>query len=107
MVRVMSPYRIRKAVNADRDALIGFTLREAREAECLELDAEAVTRGIRAAFDEPPVAAYWVAETVNGEIVASTSVVTEWSNFHGGSTGGCKACSLRRSIAAPASWTCC
>jgi L-amino acid N-acyltransferase YncA len=82
--RVTSPYRIRKAANADLDALIAFTLAEAREAEHLELDAQAVTRGVSAAFAEPPAALYWVAETVNSQIVASTSVVTEWSNFHGG-----------------------
>ena len=27
---------------------------------------------------------YWVAETALAEVVASTSLVREWSNFHGG-----------------------
>jgi GNAT superfamily N-acetyltransferase len=27
---------------------------------------------------------YWVAEAPDGQIVASTSVATEWSDFHGG-----------------------
>ena len=49
----------------------------------MELDTEAAARGVRSAFDEPPAAAYWVAETSDGAIVASTYVVTEWSNFHG------------------------
>lgn len=79
----MSHYSIRQALSADSDTLIAFTLQEAREAEGLELDPEAVARGVRSAFEEPPAAAYWVAETSDGAIVASTSVVTEWSDFHG------------------------
>jgi GNAT superfamily N-acetyltransferase len=77
-------YTIRKAVRADLSALVAFTLQEAREAEHLALDTQAATLGVRCAFDEPSVAAYWVAEAQNGEIVASTSVVTEWSNYYGG-----------------------
>jgi ribosomal protein S18 acetylase RimI-like enzyme len=61
-----------------------FTLQEAREAEGAEKDAAAVERGVRAAFDDPPVATYWVAETPDGRVVASISVNTEWSDFHGG-----------------------
>lgn len=78
-----SRYRIRKAVSSDIDSLVAFTLQEAREAEERVLDIEAATRGVRCAFDDPPLATYWVAEAANGEIVASTSVGTEWSNFHG------------------------
>src|SRR4030095_16414499 len=42
-----------------------------------------VRRGVEAAFDEPPRALYWVVESSAGQLVASTSVVTEWSDFHG------------------------
>ena len=80
----MSAYDIRPATRADIDTLIEFTIREASEAEGAELDVAAARRGVHAAFDDPPRATYWVAETPRGQIVASTSVVTEWSDFHGG-----------------------
>ncbi|MGE0461879.1 MAG: N-acetyltransferase family protein [Vicinamibacterales bacterium] len=79
----MIPF-IRRAVLEDIEALVTLTLEEARDAEGLQLDAAAVRRGVEGAFQEPPRAAYWVAESADGHIVASTSIVTEWSNFHGG-----------------------
>jgi len=75
---------IRKAALADIEILVDFTLKEACEAEGLEADAENVRRGVQGAFENPPLAAYWVAESPDGRVVASTSVITEWSNFHGG-----------------------
>lgn len=79
-----NPYTIRHAVAADLDTLIAFTLAEAREAEGIELDMGEVRRGVRGAFADPPRARYWLAVDPDGHAVASTSVVTEWSNFHGG-----------------------
>jgi ribosomal protein S18 acetylase RimI-like enzyme len=79
----MPIYTIRRARVTDRDTLVDFTLNEAREAEGAHLDVTRVTRGVQAAFETPPQAQYWAVE-VNGQIVASTSVVTEWSNFNGG-----------------------
>jgi ribosomal protein S18 acetylase RimI-like enzyme len=77
-------YTIRRAVPDDVDTLIAFTLQEAQEAEGIELDAAAVRHGVRGAFDNPSRATCWIAEDAEGRVVASTSVVTEWSNFHGG-----------------------
>jgi GNAT superfamily N-acetyltransferase len=77
-------YSIREAASADIDTLIAFTLQEAQEAEGKEKELAAVKRGVRGAFEAPPLATYWVAEAPDGRVVASTSVVTEWSNFHGG-----------------------
>ena len=79
-----SHYAIRAATLADVDTIVAFTVREAHEAEGAELDATAVQRGVSGAFVDPPRAAYWVAEASGGEVVASTSIVTEWSDFHGG-----------------------
>jgi ribosomal protein S18 acetylase RimI-like enzyme len=79
-----SEYGIRKASRDDLEALIAFTLGEAREAEGVELDADDVTRGVRTGLEDPSVATYWVAETKDGEVVASTSVVTELSDWRGG-----------------------
>ncbi len=80
----MASYTIREAVSTDIETLVAFTVQEARDAEGLELDVPAVRRGVGGAFGDPPLAAYWVAETPDGHVVASTSVVTEWSNFRGG-----------------------
>ena len=81
----MAPdYTIREAERADRETLVAFTLRQAREAEGLELDPAGARRGVEGAFEEPPRATYWVAESEDGRVVASISVVTEWSDFHGG-----------------------
>jgi len=75
---------VRRAVPEDIDTIVALTIEEAREAEGLALDPVAVRRGVEGAFREPPRARYWVAEGPGGQIVASTSIVTEWSNFHGG-----------------------
>ena len=75
---------IRAATRADVDLLVAFTLREGHEAEGVQLDAAAVRRGVEAAFADPPRSRYWVAEESGGQVLASTSIVTEWSDFHGG-----------------------
>jgi ribosomal protein S18 acetylase RimI-like enzyme len=77
-------YTIRPATAADIDVLVGFTLAEARDAERRSLDIDGARRGVQGAFDAPGRARYWVAETGAGRLVASTSIVTEWSNFRGG-----------------------
>ena len=80
----MAPdYAIREAGRADIDTIVAFTLQEAREAEDKEPDLEAVSRGVGAGFEDVPLASYWVAEAADGRVVASTSVVREWSDFHG------------------------
>ena len=77
-------YAIRQATSDDIDVLVGFTLAEARDAERRTLDVEGARRGVRAAFDSPPRATYWVAHNPEGRVVGSFSVVPEWSNFLGG-----------------------
>jgi ribosomal protein S18 acetylase RimI-like enzyme len=79
-----SEFIIREGCPEDIDTIVDFTVQEARETEGAEKEVANVTRGVRAGFLDPPLAKYWVAESANGHIVASTSVVTEWSNFHGG-----------------------
>jgi ribosomal protein S18 acetylase RimI-like enzyme len=79
----MSDSSIRRATEGDIAVLVELTLREAAEAERLTLSVEDATRGVRAAFAAPPLSTYWVAVDRNGAVVASTSIVKEWSNFHG------------------------
>ena len=81
---VTTEYTIRPARRSDVETLIAFTLAEAREAEGAQLELQGATRGVEAAFDTPPAATYWVAEDPDGAVVASTSIVKEWSNFYGG-----------------------
>jgi ribosomal protein S18 acetylase RimI-like enzyme len=77
-------YTIRKARETDLETLIAFTLEEAWEAEGARIGVDAVRRGVETGLMDPKVAEYWVAEATGGEVIAAASVVTEWSNFHGG-----------------------
>jgi ribosomal protein S18 acetylase RimI-like enzyme len=77
-------YTIRPAIPADLEVLVDFTLREAHEAEGLNLSVESATRGVRAGFGPLSLSSYWIAQTASGSVVASTSIVKEWSNFRGG-----------------------
>ena len=75
-------YVIRRARDKDLDDLVSFTAAEAREAEGAEKDPSVVRRGVEAGLSNPAIAMYWVAESNQGEIVASASVVREWSDWH-------------------------
>ena len=77
-------YSIRPAAETDIDTLVDFTLREAAEAERVTLSVERATTGVRGGFATPALSTYWVAVDTTDSVVASTSVVKEWSNFHGG-----------------------
>ena len=77
-------YNITQAVPSDVETLVTFTREEAREAEGLIADPVAITRGIEATFADSPRSTYWIAEDETGAAVASTSVIKEWSDFHGG-----------------------
>jgi GNAT superfamily N-acetyltransferase len=83
LLLVAASYTIRDARAADIDRLVAFTVQEALEAEGLEADEAAVRRGVAGAFGDQPLATYWVAEC-DGQLIASVSVVKEWSNFRGG-----------------------
>ena len=77
-------YVVREATSADVSTLVAFTLQEAFEAEGVRKDPEGVRRGVEGAFEDPPQATYWVVEDLESRAVASTSIVTEWSDFNGG-----------------------
>jgi len=77
-------YSIRMADPADLDTIVCFTLAEAREAEAIDKDAAVVRRGVLAGLADPAVATYWVVQSSSAEVVASTSVVREWSDWNAG-----------------------
>ena len=79
-----APYAIRLAAESDVETLVDFTLREAAEAETVTLSLEEARTGVRGGFAATPLSTYWVAVAADGAIVGCTSVVKEWSNFHGG-----------------------
>jgi ribosomal protein S18 acetylase RimI-like enzyme len=75
-------YFVRRAQDKDLDSLVSFTVAEAREAEGAEKDPAIVRRGVEAGLSNPAIAKYWVVESDQGEVVARTSVVREWSDWH-------------------------
>jgi ribosomal protein S18 acetylase RimI-like enzyme len=75
---------MRLARPSDIDTIVAFTLEEAYEAEGTRNSPEGVRRGVEGGFRAPPASTYWVAENQDAKVVAHVSVVTEWSDFHGG-----------------------
>ena len=75
-------YVVRRAHAQDLDSLVSFTVAEAREAEGAELDPSVVRRGVEAGLSDRAIAMYWVVESDQGEIVARTSALREWSDWH-------------------------
>lgn len=76
-------YFIRPATPDDINKIIEFTTQEAQESEGSVVDLVAVERGVSSAFSENPRSKYWVMEDSSGTVIANTSVVKEWSDFHG------------------------
>ena len=76
------PWRFRPATADDLATLVAFTEQEGFEAEGLRLNRADVERGVAGAFSTPPRARCWVV-TSGIAIIASVSITTEWSNFHG------------------------
>ncbi|HKS24182.1 MAG TPA: GNAT family N-acetyltransferase [Thermoanaerobaculia bacterium] len=73
----------RDAVRADAAAIVAFQEAMARETEDLELDADVVTRGVHAVFDDASRGRYFVAAR-GDEVVASLMITPEWSDWRNG-----------------------
>jgi GNAT superfamily N-acetyltransferase len=71
---------IRKAVSADAPSIIEFQLKMAWETEKMSLDAETVTKGVNAVFDDHHKGEYYVSEN-GGQVVASLLITYEWSDW--------------------------
>lgn len=73
----------RDATITDAPSIVEFQEAMARETESIDLDAEVVTRGVRAVFDQPSRGRYFVAEA-EGEVIASLLITYEWSDWRNG-----------------------
>lgn len=80
---MISDYIIREASSEDVEKIVRFTVQEAEESQGAIVDVFAVHRGVSAAFSIPSHSKYWVIENADGVLIASTSIITEWSDFHG------------------------
>jgi GNAT superfamily N-acetyltransferase len=76
-------YRYRLANAQDAPTLVEFQLAMALETEGYHLDRATCERGVKAVFDVPTRGTYYVAETL-GELVASTLIIPEWSDWRNG-----------------------
>jgi len=74
---------IRKAEREEIPTLVDFNQEMARETEALELDREILAQGVEGIFARPERGFYLVAE-IEGEVVGSLMVTTEWSDWRNG-----------------------
>lgn len=74
---------VRAAEREDATTIADFNLAMAAETEDKGLDAEVLRAGVEGAFEFPERAVYRVAE-IDGEIVGSLMVTTEWSDWRNG-----------------------
>lgn len=79
----MNTLRIRAGRPEDRDAIVEFNARLARETEHKELDRRVLTRGVERALNEPGRLRYWVAER-DGRIIGQSAISLEWSDWRDG-----------------------
>jgi GNAT superfamily N-acetyltransferase len=79
----MSEIQYREAERGDASTIINFQLAMAAETEDLALDADIVSNGVYAVFDEPSRGRYFVAENAD-YTVASLLITYEWSDWRNG-----------------------
>ncbi|MCP4155644.1 MAG: GNAT family N-acetyltransferase [bacterium] len=72
--------KIRKAVLRDAATIAAYNTKMAMETEKKELDADTISRGVKAIIKDPHKGFYLVAEK-GGEIVGQTMVTYEWSDW--------------------------
>lgn len=75
--------KIRPAIPADAVTISRFQQQMANETEGIALEAEIVSRGVNAIFEDTSRGAYHVVE-VKGRVVASLLITYEWSEWRNG-----------------------
>jgi ribosomal protein S18 acetylase RimI-like enzyme len=76
----MSEIIIRKGKADDLDTLVGFMIAMAKETEDLNLQADVLKPGIKAALDDERKGIYYMAE-IDGKIAGSLMTTFEWSDW--------------------------
>lgn len=74
---------VRTATAGDASAIVEFQIAMATETEGLNLVRETVQKGVQAVFTDPKKGTYWVA-VEDGQVVASTLTIPEWSDWRNG-----------------------
>ncbi len=72
--------QVRQAKQEEWELILDFQLRMARETEHINLDKKVLEAGVKAVFQNPEKACYYVAE-VDGEVQASLMITYEWSDW--------------------------
>ena len=75
--------KIRDALPKDSVTLVEFNIRMAKETEDKQLDKGIVTSGVNAVLEDRKNGFYLIAE-VDGKVVGSLMVTTEWSDWRNG-----------------------
>ncbi|MFB3892572.1 MAG: N-acetyltransferase family protein [Phycisphaerae bacterium] len=74
---------VRLAVPEDRQIIVDFQLRMARETEGMALDEPTVQKGVAAVFDDPNIGRYYIAHEA-GKVLGSLLILSEWSDWRNG-----------------------
>ena len=74
---------IRPARVEDVETIVDFNARMAQETEGLGLDRSTLSAGVRAVFEKPTGARYFVAE-IDGRVVGQLMLTDEWSDWRNG-----------------------
>jgi len=82
-VSSMNGVAYRAANPADLQKIVEFQLAMALETEQVQLDRQVCTQGVRAVLDDTKLGQYYVG-TLNGNVVASTLITYEWSDWRNG-----------------------
>ncbi len=78
-----SDVEIRQGALSDADTLVAFNTEMARETEGKELAHEVISAGVRRLLEDDADGFYLIAE-MDGGIVGSLMVTTEWSDWRNG-----------------------
>lgn len=78
---MQSSVHIRKAHEAEISILLKLIRSMAMESEGRNLNTDVLTKGIHAVFNNPALGTYWVIAE-GDDIVGSTLITTEWSDWH-------------------------
>jgi GNAT superfamily N-acetyltransferase len=73
-------FRIRFAQIQDQDDIVSFQIKMAKESEGIDLDRNALSKGVDAVFKDPRKGQYYVAED-DGKVIGSMLTTYEWSDW--------------------------